>query len=103
MQSRIKHVMENKVNYYNIIKRAISFDRSKYPRVILISMPKSGTHLIERPLLELGFVKKFFVYYQTADRANDEDTIPVGIVSPRMRSYKEVRHLFSKVKTNNCR
>lgn len=99
MQSRIKHVMENRVNYYNIIKRAISFDRSKYPRVILISMPKSGTHLIERPLLELGFVKKFFVYYQTADLGNDEDTIPVGIVSPRMRSYKEVRDLFSKVKT----
>ena len=101
MSPQLKRLIRNRRSYYNAIKRALSFDSDKFPRVFLISIPKSGTHLIEKPLLELGFVKKFFIYnwYQTGKTTTThiDDPILVGIVSPRKRSYREVRDQFSKV------
>jgi hypothetical protein len=99
MSPELKRIIRNRRSYYNAIKRALSFNKDVFPRLVLISFPKSGTHLIEKVLLELGFVKKFFISYETGETTDEiiDDPILVGIGSPRKRSYSEMRDLFSRI------
>lgn len=65
-------------------------------RIIAITIPKSGTHLLSKALNEMGFRKIFNVNrFLGQDAQSLDDNLSMGVDSPVAKSYSDVKQTMS--------